>query len=154
MAFTALKKLAQLGRRALERLGMSARIDNPKTLEFANQCRRVAQGCDDLARALPASDPQKAALRERYGKLMQAANDLDALDAIDKLSDAGDIKTLQDLTKTMNDQAAKIAKQQAHVSAIVDIADNILNAVVNFKSGNIFSAVSYAGNAYDELKKL
>ncbi len=133
---------------------MSAGIDNPKTLELAKQCRRIAQGCDDLALTLPDTDPQKAELRERYNDLMQDANDLDALDAIDKLSDPDDIKTLQSLTQTMNAQAAKIAKQQAHVTAIVDITDNILNAVGNFKSGNIFSAVSYAGNAYNELKKL
>jgi len=133
---------------------MTAGADNPKTLELAKQCRRVAQGCDDLARTLRSSDPQKADLRDRYDRLMQDANDLDALDAIDKLSDANDIKALQDLTKTMNDQAAAISKQQARVTMVVDIADNILNVIANFKSGNVFSAVSYARNAYDELKKL
>lgn len=84
----------------------------------------------------------------------QAGLDLNAMDAIDKLTDPKDQKTLQNLTDGMNAANSEITKQEAMVTAVCQMCASLVSTVAHFKDGDILSAVKSAADALGKFEAI
>ena len=127
-----------------------------KTSDLAARYSALTDALDDLYNNLITLGQNGLATQVQIAndKVAQAVVDLAGLDAIDRLTNPQDQQVLADLTKTMNDKNDDISKQEARVTAVVGIVDNLANVVTNFAGGNIVAAVTAASGALSGLKAL
>lgn len=127
-----------------------------KTSDLADQFVAAAADLDQLYNDLVANGSYALANQVSAAEddLKQAATTLYATDAIDRLNDAKDVKTLTDLTAQLGAKADAIAQAEGRVAAVTGLAGTLVSLVSDLTGGNVAGAVSAAGQALGFLKQL
>jgi hypothetical protein len=127
-----------------------------KTLDLANAYSDLGDQLDILYLRLKQEGKFGAAqqIKNAENDLEQAALDLNAMDAIDKLTDPKDQQALEDLTDGMNAANDKISAQEQRITTIAQMCASLVSVVAHFKDGSVVAAVSAAGDALNAFENL
>jgi hypothetical protein len=127
-----------------------------KTMDLANAYSDLGDKLDTLYESLKSGGQFGTAqqVKNAENDIEQSALDLNAMDAIDKLTDPDDQKTLQNLTDGMNAANQKITKLEAQVTAVCQMVSSLVSVVAHFKTGDIGSALSAASDALGKFESL
>jgi hypothetical protein len=127
-----------------------------KTLDLANEYSDLGDQLDSLYLSLKQQGKFGTAqqVKNAENDIEQAALDLNAMDAIDQLTDPKDQATLQNLTDAMNAANDEISAQEQKVTNIVQMVASLVSVVAQFKDGNVVAAVSAAGDALNSFEAI
>jgi len=117
---------------------------------LASNLTVIASELDTLYNA--AGQPQSIA--NLRNQILQASNDLAALDIDTLLNDPTDLAKVQQLTTAINGAAGKIAADQAKVTAVVNFCTSLVNMVGDFATGNVLGGIGLVSTAIGQVKTL